>query len=190
MSRFLDWVRWEFRRGIDITPFIRFIIIERFTKGTVLILGGIALIAFGTKTDIHQWAQNLQTQMELSPGRGWWRHLYELGVKDVARLSPREIHAVAAGAILYGLLEGFEGYGLLIRRRWAEYLVLLATGAFLPLEVDELIKKPTVFKAGALLLNIAIIVYLIWKKRLFLERRDQDAEAVAARPLRKEAESR
>jgi uncharacterized membrane protein (DUF2068 family) len=72
--------------------------------------------------------------------------------------------------MLYGALEAFEGYGLLRRRRWAEYLVLLATAAFLPLEVDELIRKPTLFKAGALLVNLLIIVYLIWRKRLFLER--------------------
>jgi Predicted membrane protein (DUF2127) len=58
----------------------------------------------------------------------------------------------------------------LIRRRWAEYLVLIATAAFLPIEIDELIHRATFFKAGALLVNLAIVAYLIWRKRLFLER--------------------
>lgn len=109
-------------------------------------------------------------QLNLSPGRGWWRHLYLALLNRLMNLTPGKEAAIAVGAILYGALEAFEGVGLLLRRRWAEYLVLVATAVFLPLEIEELIRKPTVFKAGALLVNLLIIGYLIWRKRLFLER--------------------
>ncbi len=88
-------------------------------------------------------------------------------------LSLIQVDAVGIGAILYGCLEAFEGIGLLLRRRWAEYLVLIATGVFLPLEITELLRKPTVFKAGALAVNLLIVGYLIWRKKLFLERPDR-----------------
>ena len=75
------------------------------------------------------------------------------------------------GAILYGLLEVTEAVGLMMRRRWAEYLVLLATVAFLPLEIDEVLRKPSALKALTLLINIAIAVYLVWRKQLFVSRK-------------------
>jgi uncharacterized membrane protein (DUF2068 family) len=77
---------------------------------------------------------------------------------------------IGIAAIAYGLLECVEGVGLALRRRWAEYLVVLATGAFLPLEVSEVLHRPTALKVGALIVNIAIVVYLVWRKRLFMER--------------------
>ena len=48
--------------------------------------------------------------------------------------------------------------------------MLIATAAFLPLEITELLEKPTLFKVGALAVNLLIIGYLVWRKRLFLER--------------------
>ncbi|HEX8917296.1 MAG TPA: DUF2127 domain-containing protein [Chloroflexota bacterium] len=170
VHRVKDWIVWEFGRRIEVTLAIRLITIERFFKATVLIAGGLVLLIFGHRTNIHQWAEALQDQLNLSPGRGWWRQLYQAAIARLTHLSSRAEVAIAIGAILYGLLEAFEGFGLLLRRRWAEYLVLLATAAFLPIEIEEMIRKPTVFKAGALLVNLVIIGYLIWRKRLFLER--------------------
>ena len=174
LRRIRDWAAWEFDRRIEVTLAIRLITIERFLKATVLVAGGIALLAFGHTTNIHQWAENVQDQLNLSPGRGWWRHLYQAAIARLTHLSSSTEVAIAIGAILYGALEAFEGIGLLLRRRWAEYLVLLATAAFLPLEIEELIRKPTFFKAGAFLVNLLIIGYLIWRKRLFLERPEHE----------------
>jgi uncharacterized membrane protein (DUF2068 family) len=94
--------------------------------------------------------------------------------------SVRTRDALGAGAILYGALEIFEGLGLVWRRRWAEYLVLLATAAFLPVEVDELLRHPTPVKGIALVVNIVIIAYLVWRKRLFLERPSTATSATPA----------
>lgn len=184
MGGFWNWLKWEFDRRIEVTPAIRFITIERFVKGAVLIVGGIILLTVSATGDLHRLASDVQTQLNLDPGRSWWRQLYAKTVLRFGALSSHKEEAIAAGAILYGLLEVLEGTGLLLRRRWAEYLVLIATGAFLPLEIGELISKPTIFKAGALLVNVAIIVYLVWRKRLFLERPEGRvrADATAVEP--------
>jgi uncharacterized membrane protein (DUF2068 family) len=52
-------------------------------------------------------------------------------------------------------------------RRWGEYLAVVATSVFLPLEVYELTQRVTVLKLGALLVNVAAIIWLLWSKRLF-----------------------
>lgn len=166
----MAWWRWEASREIEVTPFIRFITFERFIKGTVLVVAGIALLVLGSDARFQSWSLNLQDELNLSNNASLFKRLIEQLIVKFGTASARERDIIGVGAILYGLLEAFEGFGLLLRRRWAEYLVLVATSAFLPLEIDELIRRASVVKALALLVNVAIIVYLVWRKRLFLER--------------------
>jgi uncharacterized membrane protein (DUF2068 family) len=68
---------------------------------------------------------------------------------------------------VYAVLEGVEAIGLWYQKRWAEYLTLVATVAFIPYEIYELTKTVSPFKVVALCVNIAIAVYLLYAKRLF-----------------------
>src|SRR5205807_10206823 len=77
------------------------------------------------------------------------------------------IRIVAAAAAAYALLEGLEAVGLWFMKRWAEYLTFVATTALLPLEVYELTKTISPFKVVALVVNLAIVIYLLFAKRLF-----------------------
>jgi uncharacterized membrane protein (DUF2068 family) len=70
-------------------------------------------------------------------------------------------------ATAYAVVEGMEAYGLWRARRWAEYLTALATAGFLPLEIHELTKSITVGRVIALVVNVGVLVYLVWAKRLF-----------------------
>jgi len=65
------------------------------------------------------------------------------------------------------VLEGVEAVGLWLQKRWAEYLTFLATTLFLPLEVYELTKTVSPFKVIALIINLAVVIYLLYAKRLF-----------------------
>jgi len=67
----------------------------------------------------------------------------------------------------YAVLEGAEAVGLWYQKRWAEYLTFIATTLLLPLEVYELSQRVTVFKVFALVINVAVVVYLLLAKRLF-----------------------
>jgi len=190
MRPIIDWFKWEFDRRIEVTPAITLIILDRFAHMVVLIAAGIALLVLGTTSSFHQYVLNLQDQLNLSPGQSWWRHVYEDAVVRFGLLSRGKQDAIAAGAMLYGALEGIEGAGLMWRRRWAEYLVLLATAAFLPLEITEIVHKPTPIKALALLVNLAIIGYLIWRKRLFLDRPGREvskADETGSVPARRQS---
>lgn len=51
------------------------------------------------------------------------------------------------------MLEAVEGYGLLRRRQWAEYLTVVATALLFIPEVQELLKYPTGLKVAALLVS-------------------------------------
>ncbi len=67
----------------------------------------------------------------------------------------------------YAVLEGAEAVGLWYQKRWAEYLTFIATTALLPLEIYELTRRLSPFKIVTLVINVAVVVYLLLAKRLF-----------------------
>jgi uncharacterized membrane protein (DUF2068 family) len=77
------------------------------------------------------------------------------------------LHLVGAAVAVYAVLEGVEAIGLWFQKRWAEYLTFIATTALLPLEVYELTRTVSPLKIIALIVNIAVVVYLLRAKRLF-----------------------
>ncbi len=70
-------------------------------------------------------------------------------------------------ALAYFVVELIEAIGLWHERRWAEYLTVIATAGLLPFEILELTRRITVLRVGALVVNVAIVVWLVWRKRLF-----------------------
>lgn len=70
-------------------------------------------------------------------------------------------------AALYAVVEWVEAIGLWQERFWAEYLTVIATAGFLPLEIHELTKRVTVLRMVALVINMGLVVWLVWNKRLF-----------------------
>ena len=77
------------------------------------------------------------------------------------------LYAVGAGVAAYAVLEGAEAVGLWLGRRWAEYLTFIATVIFVPYEIYELIRGVSALKVLALVINLAIVAYLLVARRLF-----------------------
>lgn len=72
-----------------------------------------------------------------------------------------EMQRVGAGTFIYSGLLLVEGVGLLTRKRWAEYLTIIVTGSLIPLEIRKMIAEISVAEVGVLLINTAILVYLV-----------------------------
>ena len=71
---------------------------------------------------------------------------------------------------LFGAGALTEGVGLLLEKVWAEYLTLILTISFLPWELYELARRPDWFRLSLLLINLAVLAYLVWllrRKKLF-----------------------
>ena len=67
----------------------------------------------------------------------------------------------------YALLEVVEGVGLWLLKRWGEYLAVIATSVFLPLEIHDLAKGITMTRVVTFTINVAAVIYLLVSKRLF-----------------------
>jgi uncharacterized membrane protein (DUF2068 family) len=82
-------------------------------------------------------------------------------------LNPRTLLYLAIGLAAYAIIELVEAVGLWLGRRWGEYFAMVATSVFLPYEIYDLTVKVTWLRVGALLVNLLLVVYLVWSKRLF-----------------------
>lgn len=98
-------------------------------------------------------------------------------------ISITSLYLVGVAIAAYGVLEGVEAVGLWLGKRWAEYLTFVATIVFVPYEVYELTKSISALKVIALIINLAVAVYLLLAKRLFglrgggrAERAERDAD--------------
>ena len=138
---------------------------ERGLRALVLIAAGIVLIANAHK----HWGQTIisvASHLGLDPS--------ENGIRRIAAqanaLSAKQLTVYGVIAIGYGALEGVEAYGLSRRRRWAEYLTVVATSLLFVPEIWELVKKPSLLKIGGIAVNAAIVAYLIHRLRRHTDR--------------------
>jgi len=153
--------------------FLRLIALERITRGVLLVVAGVYLL-FHLISDFGRLADRAIRAIELDPRRPFLHRI----VAYLHHLHASELRIAAIFALGYGALELVEGTGLWLDQLWAEYLTVIATSLLLPFEVYELVRRPSFWKAGGIVVNVAIVVYLAY----LLRRRVREREQVEPRP--------
>jgi uncharacterized membrane protein (DUF2068 family) len=150
---------------------LRILAIERGGRGLVLLLAaaGIARLA-SSHVAVAEWLGHIvKTAQPLGEAFGLDLEKSATVSKALDLLGHSDSTFSTIAWLLggYGVLQIVEGAGLWGGWLWAEYLAAVATALFIPLEVYEISEHPTVFKAGALLVNVIAVGYLVYKGRLF-----------------------
>ena len=78
-----------------------------------------------------------------------------------AFVDDRMLRRIGAVGFIYAFLDLAEGIGLYLEKVWGEYLTLIITGSFLPLEVYELFRRITWIRSGLLVINALVFLYLL-----------------------------
>jgi uncharacterized membrane protein (DUF2068 family) len=150
---------------------LRVLAAERFVRGLLLVALGYGVLYFkNSKTSLKETfdkaipaakplASVFNYDLDTSPTVA--------RIRDVLTSNQHTLTLVAVGLFSYAALQLVEGVGLWLLKRWGEYVAVVGTSVFLPLEAYELTHKITVLKVVALLINLAAVVYLVWSKRLF-----------------------
>lgn len=133
---------------------------ERALRAFVLIAVGVVL-ASHVHTDWGKAVTDTARHLGFDPSRNG---IQRLSGKAQA-LTPHKLMVYGLIALGYGILEAGEGYGLFRRKRWGEYLTIIATALLFIPEISELTKKPTALKMLALILNVVIVSYLVYRLR-------------------------
>jgi len=128
---------------------------------------GLALLAVGFGAR-HLLSQNLSADVEhwldllrIDPHN----HYIHLLLEKVADVDEHKLRQLRAGTFFYATLFLIEGTGLALRKRWAEYVTIISTSSLIPIEVYELLKQYSPLKVAFLMINVAVVVYLIYELR-------------------------
>jgi uncharacterized membrane protein (DUF2068 family) len=107
----------------------------------------------------------LQTTAANSPAGSSGFLVREIG--KLVNVHEGTLVVLAITSFVYMVLELVEAIGLWHEKRWAEYLTAVAIAGLLPFEVIELSRRVTVIRVGALVINLLILFWLLYRKRLF-----------------------
>jgi uncharacterized membrane protein (DUF2068 family) len=133
---------------------------ERAFRAVVLVAVGLVLVSHPHANWASEIAR-LGEHLGLNPKGNWFRKL----IDKISKINANQDVVFGVAGLAYGVLEGAEAYGLWRRRRWGEWLTVIATSLLFIPEIWELSKSTTPLKLGALLVNIAVVAYLIWRLR-------------------------
>jgi uncharacterized membrane protein (DUF2068 family) len=148
---------------------LRLIAINRAVHFVVLGLLGFAILLFAShRESFRDRFYRVVTDLQGGVAGSGRVHHGLLGEIDKAfTLQSSRLHLFAAIILVYAGVEGVEAVGLWYQRRWAEYLTFLVTASLLPLEVYELVTRLSPLKIVAFVINVAVVAYLLYAKRLF-----------------------
>ncbi len=187
---FIDFLRREFARKSGKRGAIGIYFLFRkstkaiwyFALGAFLVvlyglnLDFIARLLFGNGDDgpIPKWLSRAAEK------GGLWERIAELIREDVVdkylvplanratSISGKLLIMLAITSFAIALISSIITYGLYKRKKWADYMVIVASFIYVPWEIYALIKSPGWAPAAALFANVFVAVYLIRKKNLFL----------------------
>jgi uncharacterized membrane protein (DUF2068 family) len=162
------WARIKRELGREAQPVdtvVRLIILERGLRGFLLFLLGLALLT--RSRAILDLVRHWVAELDLNGGRGLISHLLLTVLRPIGVLPRRTVVLIAIGTLAFAALELTEAIGLARRRRWAEYLTAMAGTVGIPIEVHEVMVRQTPLRISFLVINVAIVIYLCWQKRLF-----------------------
>lgn len=89
-------------------------------------------------------------------------HFVNLVLEKVAMINLRDLRRISAVIFAIAALDAIEGIGLVLEQVWAEFVTLVLTASFLPLEMFELLRRTTLIRLGLTIINLAVVVYLIY----------------------------
>lgn len=134
---------------------IQLIAVFEAVKGIIGLIAGYGILKLMNR-DIAAFAEDLVGFLHLnSEGR-----LAHRIVENVTKLNPSNIKLFFILSLIYAAVRFIEAYGLWRLRAWAEWFAIISGAVYIPIELYELISKPTYIRAGILIVNIIIVIYL------------------------------
>lgn len=137
------------------------------------LLKGLALFALGIGAlhllhkDVAAVVEHWINMFQVDPHN----HYIHLILAKLSILDDKRLKELSVGTFVYSAIFLTEGVGLALAKRWAEYLTIISTASLLPLEIYELTRHASVGRLLALVINLAVVAYLIFELRRFSKKR-------------------
>lgn len=139
---------------------LRLIAIFKVLKAALLVVVGVGalnLLHRDVARAVEHWAELLK----LDPNSRYM----DIAIEKASNITPDKIRVLGLGSVIYAGLFLTEGIGLWLEKRWAEWFTVIITSSLIPIEIYEVSRRTTPVKIAVLLINIAIVVYLVHRIR-------------------------
>jgi uncharacterized membrane protein (DUF2068 family) len=141
-------------------PLLTLIGVGKVVKAVGLV--GLGIVAFrleygGAAQTLRHWAFSIG----LNPGS----RIVSFALERAGLLDPRTLHTIGYVMFAYAVLFAVEATGLLLQKVWGEWVTIAITGSFIPLEVWETVRHPHIGRAVTIVVNVAVVAYLLWRVR-------------------------
>jgi len=137
--------------------YLKLIALFKITKGALLFLLGFSLLFLNARDT---WMDKISDWVDAEILLGHSKVVIFLLNKLQDVLAGEQLRATGFLALFYCGVLFTEGIGVYLQKRWAELLMIFATGALIPLEVRHLWHRPSVAALVILLVNCFIVWFL------------------------------
>ncbi len=137
---------------------IRLIALFKLIKATLLIAVGFGALHLLHK-DLANVLEHWIARLGLDPGN----RFLDRGLQKAANLTPDKIKGLGIVSFIYAALFLTEGIGLWLVKRWAEWFSVIITTSLIPVEIYEIHRHPGAIKCLVLIVNIAVVGYLLYR---------------------------
>ena len=128
------------------------------TKGLIVLLAACGILLLVHSQDPWDIADGLLRLLHISPDH----HFAQVFLDWADSLTEAKLWAVAGVAVGYSILRFAEAYGLWYAKAWAEWIALISGTLYLPFEIYNLIHHQSLFHVIVLLINLAVVLYMIY----------------------------
>jgi uncharacterized membrane protein (DUF2068 family) len=142
------------------TTMIRLIALFKLLKAITLIAVGVGALKL-LHRDMGSTLDHWVAVSGLDPGNRW----VERAIEKTSNLTPAKVKGLGIVSFIYAGLFLTEGIGLWLMKRWAEWFTMIITSSLVPVEIYELYRHPTATKILVLIINIAVVLYLLYRIR-------------------------
>ena len=136
---------------------VRTVATIEFTKGVLVVLAGLGVFTMRHR-DIWGVAESLLEFVHANPHR----HVVGVFINLVYRIHDVRLWKIAVVAGIYAILRFVEAYGLWYTLPWAEWLAFASGAIYIPFEISDLIRHPTWFALFIVVVNAAIVLYMLF----------------------------
>ena len=137
--------------------YLKLIALFKIAKGALLFLLGFSLLFLNARVI---WMDKISDWADAEILLGLTKFVTFLLNKLQDVLAGGQLRATGFLALFYCGVLLTEGIGVYLQMRWAEFLMIFATGALIPLEVRHLWHRPSVAAVLILLANCFIVWFL------------------------------
>ena len=150
---------------------LRLLAVERLVRGVLLVALAYGVHRFEGSQDALKQLFDQELPLLTPVGNRLGIDLQDSGpvhlIQRALEARQATLSLLVWGILAYGALQLLEGVGLWMLKRWGEYVAVVGTSLFIPVEVHELLDRVTVLRVLALLVNVFAVAYLLYTKRLF-----------------------